>query len=319
MIRLYIHGIGTMAVGHETPFSERTSLLETLPIQNYVPPKKSRRFGRLSKMVYLAAARALESAEVADPTGIPVINATGAGEAGASLMVLEQIHRTRGRLISPALVPNSVHNAPAGYLTIGLGNRAPSITVSQGWLSSEAAIAAAADCISCGIADRVLVSSGDEADPKWVTRLFELNAAPLAERLEEEAFQEGAVALVLASAPSKTSTGTVIATVERCRPDRDSIARLLERHDIRPKRDTEIRVRQSAGGKALRPLLAEVLSRPIESIHLDGKGPGTAHAYALSRLAAAVKDTSTDELLLLGTEVDEVAALHYERAVRISE
>ena len=197
MSRLYIHGVGTMSVGHEKPFSEKTAMLDELPIKDYVSPKKSRRFGRLSKIYYIAAIRALENAKVEDPSSIPIISATCAGETGVSLALIEQIHQTRGRIVSPALVPNSVHNSPAGYLSIGLGNHSPSITVSQGWLSSEAAVATASHWVAAGVCERVLVISGDESDLGWAARLREHHAFALADALESEALQEGAVGLVL--------------------------------------------------------------------------------------------------------------------------
>ncbi len=310
---LYIHGIGTMAAGHDAAFSETMAALETLPIKEFVPPRKSRRFGRLSKMIYIAAAREIARAGIEDTTALPVINATCMGEAAASLGLLEQIHRTRGKTISPALVPNSVHNAPAGYLTIGLGNRAPSITVSQGWLSSEAAVAAASDWMSAGLSDRLLVLSGDEADPKWLDRLREEGADSFARGLEEEAFQEGAVAMVLGSAPSAFCLGRVIAGVERCMSEPVEIAHLLEKYEIRVGRDAEVCVRVGAKGEPLRHIAAKALNRPVGSIRVDGRGIGTAQAYALNRLAATVETPEADELLLLGGEVDEVAFLHWQR------
>ena len=137
MTRLHIHGIGTLSIGQETPFAKTWAMLETLPIKEYVKPKVSRRFGRLSKMIYIAASRAIQDAGIEDGSTLPTVNATCMGETNASLGLLEQIQRTKGKLISPAFVPNSVHNAPAGYLSIGLKNRSPSITVSQGWVSSD--------------------------------------------------------------------------------------------------------------------------------------------------------------------------------------
>jgi hypothetical protein len=59
MKRLNILGIGTMAAGHEEPFSEGLGMLEKLPINEYVSPKQSRRFGRLTKMIYISAKRAI--------------------------------------------------------------------------------------------------------------------------------------------------------------------------------------------------------------------------------------------------------------------
>jgi hypothetical protein len=312
MRRLYIHGVGTMAVGHEKPFLETTAMLDALPIKDYVTPKKSRRFGRLSKIYYIAAIRAVESAGVEDPSSIPIISATCAGETGVSLSLIEQIHQTRGRIVSPALVPNSVHNSPAGYLSIGLGNHSPSITVSQGWLSSEAALATASHWVASGISDRVLVISGDEADLGWEARLREHQANALADALEREALQEGAVGLVLGASPSTTpGMGSVVASVERRPLSAEGVADVLHKNGIRLGKSAEVRVRQCAMGEMLRPVVAEALNRPVESIQLDDRGIGTAQSYAVNVLASALKSSATKELLLMGAEVDELAFLHW--------
>ena len=114
MTRCHIHGVGTLSMGQDVPFSDSFAMLETLPIKEYVKPKVSRRFGRLSKMIYIAASRAIRDAGISDPTALPTVNATCMGETNASLGLLEQIDKSKGKLISPAFVPNSVHNAPAG-------------------------------------------------------------------------------------------------------------------------------------------------------------------------------------------------------------
>jgi hypothetical protein len=305
-----------MAAGHDMSFAETTVMLENLPIKDFVSPRKSRRFGRLTKMLYIAAMRALESTGVEDVASIPIINATCAGETGTSLGLLEQIHRTRGKIISPALVPNSVHNAPAGYLSIGIGNRAPSITISQGWLSSEAAVAAASDWMAVGISERLLVMSGDEADPEWEKRLRDQEASPLADCLENEAFQEGAVALVLGRSPSEPCLGSVTAVVERSSMSPGGVVGLLQKHGLMLGKNAEVRVRQGAMGDRLRPVLAEALNRPVESIVFDGRGKGTAQAYAFNLLASVVNDPHVDELLLVGSEVDELSFLHWIQGLR---
>jgi hypothetical protein len=313
MMRCHIHGIGTMSIGPDAPFADTTAVMETLPIKDYVKPKVSRRFGRLSKMIYIAGSRAIEDAEVADPTAIPIVNATCMGETNASLGLLEQIHSTKGTLISPAFVPNSVHNAPAGYLTIGLKNRAPSVTVSQGWLSSEAAVAAATDFLFTEIADEVLVLCGDECDPNWVTRLDELGASHLARAVERESLQEGAVGLVLGTEAKDADLGSIAAIVVRGKPDAGTINALLEKNGVTPGKEAEVRVRINAGGEPLRRAAAEALSRPVATVHLDGPGPGTVQAASFNALAAAARDPAKKELLVLAAEVEDLAFLHWQR------
>ena len=314
MTRCAIQGVGTMSIGSETPFTEPWAMLETMPIREYVKPKVSRRFGRLSKMIYIAASRALENAGVEDPTTIPIVNATCMGETNASLGLLEQIQKTKGKLISLAFVPNSVHNAPAGYLSIGLKNRSPSVTVSQGWVSSEAALAAAADFIDMAIEDQVLVLSGDEADLGWISRLTDLGAGHLAASLEKEAMQEGAVALVVGRAPGDAPLGSVVAAVERREVSADSIARMLETHHIAVGKKAQVRVRaHTRGGDALVTAAAAAIKRPASAIQVDGPGPGTVQAAAMNAIVHAARDRTADELLLIAEEVDDLAITHWRR------
>lgn len=313
MTRLFIHGIGTMTIGADAPFSDTWASLSTLPIKEYVNPRVSRRYGRLSKMIFIAASRALASAAVEDRTTLPIVNATCMGETNASLGLLEQIHATQGKTISPAFVPNSVHNAPAGYLTIGLRNHAPAMTVSQGWVSSEAALTAAADLLAQGLSDRVLVLSGDEADPAWVGRLTELGAPHLASALEKEAMQEGAVALVVGTAPGDAPLGSVAAAVERRPPTADAIRLLLRKNAISPGPGARLHVRAPEGADTLVAATAIALGCSPDEISVDGPGPGTVQAAALNAVARAVSDAGTDELLTVAREVDDLAVIHWQR------
>ncbi len=313
MSRLFIHGMGTMTVGGDAPFSDTWAALETLPIKDYVNPRVSRRYGRLSKMIFIAASRALENAAVDNPTAIPIVNATCMGETSAGLGLLEQIQQTRGKTISPAFVPNSVHNAPAGYLTIGLKNHAPAVTVSQGWVSSEAALTAAADFLGQGLSDRVLVLSGDEADPAWVSRLTELGAPHLAASLEKQAMQEGAVALVVGLTPGMALHGSVTAAVERRPPAADAISTLFRKCAISPGPDARVHVRAPEGADALVTATATALGRSPDRVIVDGPGPGTVQAAALNAVVRAVSDTATDELLIVAREVDDLAVTHWLR------
>jgi len=100
-----------------------------------------------------------------------IILATAMGETAVSVELLKQICETKGAGIRPSLVPNAVHNSPAGYLAIGLANHQASITISQGWLSAEAGLGAASDLICTGVAAQALVIAGDEVNPAWIADL----------------------------------------------------------------------------------------------------------------------------------------------------
>ncbi len=312
MIRLHLHGIGSCGLGTDQPYTDGFGALENIPIKEYAKANVRRRFGRLAKLVYIAAARAIEDAG-ADPGELAIILATAMGETTVSVDLLRQIHDTKGALIRPSLVPNSVHNSPAGYLGIGLGNHQPSVTISQGWLSAESALVTAADLIQTGTANRALVIAGDEANPSWMEQLEEVRALEWSAALAQQRFQEGVVALVVGSQPGTRELGTVIADTRRVERPADGIGPLLERNQIELNPTTAVRVREGAGGSGLRSMVAAATGLSPEQIALDGPGRGTAQAGAFAVLAECVMQNECDDLLLVGSEVDELALLNWRR------
>jgi hypothetical protein len=300
---LFVHGFGTCAVGDGAPFAAGIAELPDVPIKEYASPAARRRYGRVAKLMYVAGVRALADAGVADPSDVAVVAGTAMGEMRASLELVAQIHATRGAQVSPALVPNSVHNAPAGHLTIGLKNRCPSVTVSQGWLSAEAAIAAARDVLELTGWARALVVVGDEADPAWIDRLREKGAAALAARLEAEGFQEGAVALVLGREPGATALGTVSASVERAADvasRAEALVAELSAQGARP----DVRLRSGAGGERLRAATGGEIAGP---------GQGTSQVGALLELVRCLRGEGSEDALILGAELDELGWIHFRR------
>lgn len=313
MNRLYIHGVGTLSLGLDEPFVQGTGELASVPYKEYVKPTVGRRFGRLSKITYVASKRAIAHAGVSDPANLVLVSSTCIGETKSSISLAEQIHRTRGALVSPSLIPNSVHNAAAGYLSIGIKDRSPSITVSQGWLSPEACISAAADMLNLEGAEQALVVCGDEADPNWVEKLVEAGADSLASQLQAEQYQEGAVAFVVSKQPCERTLGNMEAAVERCEPKAKQIADLLKKYDVKIGQKTQIRVRLNAGGRALQKEVAKALDCALDDVILDGPGPGTAQVAALIAVVRAIFDEKVSDLLLIGSEMDELAFLHWSR------
>ena len=304
MTRLFVHGFGVCAVGDGGPFAAGLAELPDVPIKEYASPAARRRYGRVAKLMYIAASRALADAGAADPSDVAVIAGTAMGELRASLELVGQIHATRGAQVSPALVPNSVHNASAGHLTIGLKNRAPSVTVSQGWLSAEAAIAAARDVICSSGFDRAVVVVGDEVDATWLDRLREKGAAALAAQLEAEGFQEGAAALVLGREPGGRALGTVAASVERAEDvparARTIVARIQNESGVRP----DVRLRSGAGGERLLGAVGGEIAGP---------GQGTSQVGALLELVRHLRGEGSADALILGAELDEIGWIHFRR------
>jgi hypothetical protein len=82
--------------------------------------------------------------------------------------LLDSMHERGPDLASPALFQNSVHNAAASYISMGMGIKGPCTTVSQGWLSGECAIAQAASYMNAGICRNVLIVGAECFDPEWL-------------------------------------------------------------------------------------------------------------------------------------------------------
>jgi hypothetical protein len=312
-MRLHIHSIGWLSCGLDEPYAKGTGSLQTIPIGDYAKPGLRRKFGRLAKMYYVAASRAIENARLEDLDGFAIVTSTALGEATVSLDILAQIYQSRGRVLSPRLVPNSVHNSPAGHLSIGKKNHCPSVTVSQGWLSAEAGLMAAEDLLDAGLADKVLVVFGDEADASWPGRLEELGASQWAQSVASEAFQEGAVALIVGRHPGGQRLGTVSAGVERIGPKRDNMGSVLEKNEIKLGLEAEIRVRASAGGQGIGDEIGKRLEIDRDRICVDGPGLGSAQAGAFIALKECIERPGSEELLLFAREIDEVAYLHWTR------
>jgi hypothetical protein len=310
-MKLHVHGIGACGAGLDAPGGAATARLEDVPVKDFAKPAERRRFGRLAKLVYVAASRAVADAGVDDPSRLAVVVGTALGEPAGSLGMLGQIHASAGRTLSPALAPNSVHNSPAGYLTIGLRDHLPALTVSQGWLSAEAALAAAAGLLAREDAPLALVVCGDEADPGWEARLAAAGASGLAASLAAEVFQEGAVALVVGREPGGRGLGSVEAGVVRSGPEPAALRDLLDRLGASPSPGATVRLRHQAGGAAFAPFAAAALGRDPASLVVDGPGPGSSQAGAFAGLFAHFSRNPRGELLLLGREIDEVGFVRY--------
>jgi hypothetical protein len=312
-MRLYIHGVGALTMGEDEPFVDGMGALAEIPIADYAKSNQRRRFGRLAKLFYVAATRAVEDAGVDDIDELAVVGATAVGETSVSLDIITQIRASRGKTLSPRLVPNSVHNSPAGYFSIGKKNHRPSVTVSQGWLSGEAGLMAAEDILTLGLADKVLVMLGDETDLSWITRLEGAGATEWASSLRDQFYQEGAVALVLGRAPGGKGLGSVVGGVVRAKPDAENLTACLDGHRLEPGPGLQVRVRAGAGGQALMAAVRQTPKLGDRPIHFDDRGPGSAQAGAFLTLKQQIEQSDCTELLLLGAELDELAFIHWVR------
>lgn len=279
--RLFIEGVGGLGPGGSE--GTGTVQLEDIPIKDYAKPALRRRYGRLAKLMTVAAQRALADAKGVETADMGIVTATAMGEANVTIELLSQIRETRGKTASAALVANSVHNAPAGHLTIALGIHGPAVTVSQGWLSGHAALAAAADLVFAGLVPRVLAVCGDEVDLRWAQMLKDAGAVSFAQALERCAFKESAAALVLSAVPGPACKGSVVGGVVRCDESPGGIAAALEGAGIPSDREGE---RAAAS-------------------------PFGMQAGSLGAVVSAVQKRSLGELLVLHREADELGYTHY--------
>jgi hypothetical protein len=310
-MRLHVHGVGRIALGADEPFGPDADRclgrLAEVPIKQHAAPAAYRRYGRVTRLMVVAAARAVADAGLADASSLAVVTGTALGEVATSLELLERLHGSGGAAVGPALVPGSVHNAPAGHLTIALKTHAPSLAVSHGALSGEATLCAAADLLASGAADLALAVCADEADPAWVGRLMALGAGELSAALAAEAFQEGAVALVVGREPGGRGLGTVAPALERTPSLERSGALAVALGDGSVTPGAVWCARPGAGGADLAARLAAILGRPVECRNPAGGAP---QAGALAALAEALIDgPPAGEIVFVGRELDDLGVV----------
>ena len=104
--------------------------------------KKMRRSDRLSKIAMLAASDALRSSEIeaVDKKGLGIIVATAFGSHVTTFNFLDEILDYSEANVSPIIFSNSVHNAPASYISSALDIQGPTLTVTQFYFSFQYAL-----------------------------------------------------------------------------------------------------------------------------------------------------------------------------------
>src|ERR1700674_1137162 len=129
----YIGGIGVLGPGladwpeaaavlsGAKPYAPAATVL-TAPA--LLPPTERRRSGRVVKLALAVAFEASSRAKI-DPAGLASVFSSSGGD-GHNCHELCQALALAGREISPTRFSNSVHNAAAGYWSIGTGAMAES-------------------------------------------------------------------------------------------------------------------------------------------------------------------------------------------------
>lgn len=124
------------------------------------------RLPRISQYALAAAAQAIAqsslSAKGTEKDSISIVYGTGNGPSDVMEKNLRAFTTNLGSL-EPLSFQESVFNAPASLISIEYGFRGPLLALPMGWAAGGYAIAMAADLISFGHADVVVVVTSDES------------------------------------------------------------------------------------------------------------------------------------------------------------
>jgi len=210
-----ILGLGLVAPGVEDGYRIRA-----LP---ELADNRAKRMTRLERMALGAAQRVLPPGM--ETRDLALVFGTGYGGLASTADFLQGI-ATRGAAFgSPIAFQQSVHHSPAGQLSIMLGSRGPSLTLSAREISGESALQVATTLLATGRADRVLVVAADEWTETLAAgyRAFDCSAPP--------SLGEGAAALLLGKEPSPVSVERCTLTAHSCPilcyPTREQLSPLL--------------------------------------------------------------------------------------------
>ncbi len=134
--------------------------------RDFIRSPHLRRADPVSRSIVAAVRMALDDARVADaappPERIGVVVGSALANVDESAQYLERLFTKGPARASPMMFPNLVLNAPASYAAMEIGATGVNLTVSQGEVSGEQAIALGCDVISAGRADVVVAGGGDE-------------------------------------------------------------------------------------------------------------------------------------------------------------
>jgi len=137
---------------------------ETGRLEEFVPKRTLRRIDHYSKMGLLGAYLALQDGGVlgSDLSRMGVVVASGYGATATTFAFLDSIIGDGDICASPTHFANSVHNSAAANISIMLGAKGPSLTVSQFDMSVPSALVSARQWLAEGRVDTVLFGAIDE-------------------------------------------------------------------------------------------------------------------------------------------------------------
>jgi 3-oxoacyl-[acyl-carrier-protein] synthase II len=178
----------------------------TLPPEQSLNPERSRRFDRASALAASGAGQVLGAAA----SGVGLVLGTAFGNVERTMAFLGRAAERGPRYVPPAEFPHLVPSAPAGNASIYAGLTGPVFAVSDLAQSGEAALAAGADLLELGVAERCVVGAIAPRDT-IVERVLGPLLGPGA---GETARSEGAGFLLLEALASDPASGVVL--LHRC-------------------------------------------------------------------------------------------------------
>jgi len=139
--------------------------LPTFAARDFIRSPHLRRADPVSRTIVAAARLALADAQLTPesigPERLGITVGSVLGDINESVEYLRRLFTKGAALVSPMMFPNLVLNAAASYTAMELGCTGANLTVSQGELSGEQAIAVGCDLIRAQRADVVLAGGGD--------------------------------------------------------------------------------------------------------------------------------------------------------------
>jgi len=222
-MRLAIQGIGLAtpiggkeelkaAIGAKATTLSDSSKTDTSSLGDFIPARKLRRIDHFTRMSLLAAYRALQDAGKLEdlPPRLGIVITTGYGPSQTTFDFLDSIIEDGAHLASPLAFSHSVHNIPAGVLSMQLGIPCPQTTICQLRQPVTAGLRTAALWLADGTADTVLFGAIDESTPLLDDNMSRLTSADDAHVGEGATFfllnsSDKAMAHVDLSPPTDTS------------------------------------------------------------------------------------------------------------------
>ena len=137
---------------------------ETSRLEEFVPKRALRRIDHYSKMGLLGAYLALQDGGLlgSDLSRLGIVIASGYGATATTFAFLDSIIGAGDICASPTHFANSVHNSAAANISMLLGAKGPSLTVSQFDMSVPSALISARQWLAEGRVDAVLLGAMDE-------------------------------------------------------------------------------------------------------------------------------------------------------------